>query len=59
MTLGQAGLVLRLMRTNTRKGKQLWTIKVPERPILGASPESADIYLTAMAQEALQQIKRK
>ena len=59
MTVGQAGLVLRLMRTDTRKGKQLWTIKVPERPILGASPESADIYLTAMAQEALQQIKRK
>jgi hypothetical protein len=52
--------VLRLMRTDSTKGVQSWLIKVPPRPILGATPENAQIYLTAMAhQDALQQIKRK
>jgi hypothetical protein len=59
MTQGQAGLILRLMRTDSTKGVQSWSIKVPPRPILGATPENAQIYLTAMAREALQQIKRK
>jgi len=58
MTLGQAGLVLRLMRTNTRKGKQRWEIKPPARPILGATPGDANSYLTAMATNALQRIKK-
>lgn len=57
MTLGQAGLVLRLMRTNTRKGKQSWKVEVPERPILGATPRDANKYLTAMATNALQEIR--
>ncbi len=58
MTQGKAGLILRLMRTNTRKGKQRWEIKSPERPILGATPADANIYLTAMATNALQRIKQ-
>ena len=59
MTLGQAGLVLRLMRTNTRKGKQSWEIRPPARPILGATPADANKYLTAMATNALRQIQKK
>ncbi len=58
MTIGQAGLVLRLMRTGTDKGKQSWTIDLPKRPILGATPADANIYLAVMAQDALQQLKR-
>ena len=59
MSQGKAGLVLRLMRTNTRKGKQQWTVSLPERPILGATPEQADTYLVELATQAIQQIKRK
>ncbi|MDD9304378.1 MAG: virion morphogenesis protein [Desulfobacter sp.] len=58
MSLGQAGLILRLMRTGTRKGKQGWEIKVPARPILGATPEQANTYLTAMATNALREINK-
>ncbi len=58
MSLGQAGLVLRLMRTGSSKGVQRWQINVPERPVLGATPADADKILTAMAENALQRIKR-
>jgi len=58
MSIGQAGLVLRLMRTGTPKGVQRWQINVPERPVLGATPADADKILTAMAANALQRIKR-
>ncbi|MCP3945181.1 MAG: hypothetical protein GY710_27385 [Desulfobacteraceae bacterium] len=58
MTLGQAGLILRMMRYNSEKGKQSWTIKTPARPILGATIKDADKYLTAMATNALQKIKK-
>jgi len=57
MTLGQAGLVLRLMRYKTREGKQSWEIKPAPRPILGATPEDANTFLTQMAEEALTRIK--
>lgn len=58
MTLGQAGLILRLMRTKKRRGKQQWDINLPARPILGAAPADAESYLATMAQEALANIKR-
>ncbi len=58
LTVGKAGLILRLMRTGSTRGKQSWKIKVPARPILGATPADADKYLTAMATNILQDIKR-
>jgi hypothetical protein len=58
MTVGKAGLILRLMRTDSPRGKQSWQIKVPARPILGATPADADKYLTAMATNILQDTKR-
>jgi hypothetical protein len=58
MTVGKAGLILRLMRTNNPRGKQSWKINVPARPILGALPADADKYLTAMATSILQDTKR-
>lgn len=58
LTIGKAGLILRLMRTNSPRGKQSWNIKVPARPILGATPADAEKYLTAMATSILQDTKR-
>lgn len=57
MTLGQAGLVLRLMRFNTRRGKQQWETRPAPRPILGATPEDAGGFLVQMAEEALKRIR--
>lgn len=42
MTLGQAGLILRLMRTGKRKGVQSWRDTVPARPFLGVTSQQAD-----------------
>jgi len=58
MTVGKAGLILRMMRTNSPRGKQSWKINVPARPILGVLPADADKYLTAMATSILQDTKR-
>ncbi|MCF8093695.1 MAG: hypothetical protein K9K40_14695 [Desulfotignum sp.] len=58
LTLGQAGLILRLLRTGETKGPQRWTIKVPERPFLGVTPKQANVYLTAMARAALQELRK-
>lgn len=58
MTIGQAGLILRMMRTGTTKGKQRWTIKTPERPTLGADPAHTDKHLVAMANDALARMKQ-
>jgi hypothetical protein len=58
LTIGKAGLILRLMRTNSPRGKQSWKIKVPARPILGVTPADVDKYLTAMATGILQDTKR-
>ncbi|MGL1932185.1 MAG: hypothetical protein OCC45_10540 [Desulfotalea sp.] len=58
MTIGKAGLILRMLRTGKRKGKQNWKIKTPARPILGATKADADKFLTALAGDALRNIKR-
>ena len=42
MTLGQAGLILRLLRTGQTKGKQSWRDTVPARPFLGVTPQQAE-----------------
>ncbi|VVS90778.1 virion morphogenesis protein [Desulfoluna spongiiphila] len=58
MTLGQAGLILRLIRYKTRIGKQAWDTKPAPRPILGATPEDADAFLTQMTEDALKRVRR-
>lgn len=35
LTLGQAGLIIRMMRTGKSKGKQSWKVKTPQRQMLG------------------------
>ena len=42
MTLGQAGLILRLIRTGQTRGKQSWRDTVPARPFLGVTPQQAE-----------------
>ena len=42
MTLGQAGLILRLIRTGQTKGKQSWRDTVPARPFLGVTPQQTE-----------------
>lgn len=42
MTLGQAGLILRLIRTGQTRGKQSWQDTVPARPFLGVTPQQAE-----------------
>jgi len=39
LTLGQAGLIIRMMRTGKRKGKQKWKVHTPQRQILGTKTE--------------------
>ncbi len=58
LTMGQSGMILRLLRDGDTKGKQSWQIRVPARPVLGATPEETKKYLNAMADEALRDIKR-
>lgn len=53
MKLGQAGLILRLMRTGKETGPQAWAVKPASRPFLGATPEIASAVLTDLARQAL------
>jgi len=39
LSLGQAGLIIRMMRTGKRKGKQKWKVHTPKRQILGTKTE--------------------
>lgn len=52
MTLGQAGRILRLLRTGQTKGAQFWRDTVPERVFLGVTPQQAD----AMAHKFIQSL---
>lgn len=58
LTQGQAGLILRILRTGKSRGEQSWKVKVQKRPILGATQKDADKYLTAMANNALRDMNR-
>lgn len=42
MSLGQAGLILRLLRTGQTKGAQAWRDTVPDRPFLGVTSQQAE-----------------
>ncbi|MFH4586434.1 hypothetical protein [Vibrio alginolyticus] len=39
LTLGQAGLIIRMMRTGKRKGKQKWKVHTPQRQMLGSKTQ--------------------
>lgn len=39
LTVGQAGLIIRQLRTGSSKGKSSWTIETPKRELLGTRKE--------------------
>ncbi|WBA86521.1 phage virion morphogenesis protein [Endozoicomonas sp. GU-1] len=57
MTIGQAGLILRLLRDD--KGKQSWTITTPARPFLGADERDAQQMLDSLARTSLARLRAK
>ncbi|KDM89703.1 hypothetical protein [Photobacterium galatheae] len=54
MTIGQAGVIIRMMRTGSRKGKQSWTIENPQREFLGTSKERVRARLVQNIEKARQ-----
>ena len=57
-TLGQAGLILRMMRTGKARGKQSWDDKGPARDFLGVTPERAEELTAKMAGSIIQATKQ-
>ncbi|WP_281223097.1 hypothetical protein [Photobacterium sanguinicancri] len=39
LTLGQAGLIIRMMRTGKKKGKQKWKVRTPQRQMIGTKTQ--------------------
>lgn len=59
MKLGQAGLILRLMRTGKDTGPQSWAIVGPARPFLGVTVDQANEYLKQLVRDYLADLDRK
>jgi hypothetical protein len=55
MTLGQAGLVLRMLRDNP--GKQSWETEVPERPFFGLNGKEIETLGNQFINDVLQDAK--
>lgn len=58
LSLGQAGIILRLMRTKKAQGAQSWRDTVPERPFLGVTPGEADKMCEKLAKTVLGKVPR-
>ena len=56
ISLGQAGLILRLLQTGERRGKQSWLDTPPARPFLGVRPEEVNTIHESLAQEMTRRI---
>ncbi|EPR43133.1 virion morphogenesis (tail completion) protein [Desulfovibrio sp. X2] len=57
-TLGHAGIVLRLMRTQKAQGKQSWRDTVPARTFLGVTSAEADKMCERLAKTVLGSVPR-
>ena len=57
-TIAQAGVILRILRTGSAKGKQHWRDTVPERPFLGVTPDRAGEYCEELATRILNATKK-
>lgn len=57
-TIGQAGLILRMMQTGKAQGKQFWNDKVPSRRFLGVTPAKAEEYTVQLATRILNSTKQ-
>ncbi|MBU1040271.1 MAG: virion morphogenesis protein [Proteobacteria bacterium] len=58
LSLGQAGIILRLMRTKKSQGAQSWRDTVPERPFLGVTPGEAEKMCEKLAKTVLGKVPR-
>lgn len=58
LSLGQAGVILRMMRDGKRKGKQRWEMRTPARPFLGVDPAKYDEALNDIARQALAAVRK-
>jgi len=58
LSLGQAGIILRLMRTKKSQGAQSWRDNVPERPFLGVTPGEAEKMCEKLAKTVLGKVPR-
>lgn len=58
LSLGQAGIILRLMRTKQSQGAQSWRDTVPERPFLGVTPGEAHKMCEKLAKTVLGNVPR-
>lgn len=58
LSLGQAGVILRLMRTKKAQGAQSWRDTVPERPFLGVTPGEAEKMCEKLAKTVLGKVPR-
>ena len=57
-SIGQAGVILRILKTGNAKGKQAWKDTVPERPFLGVTPDQAAQYCEDLAARILNTTKQ-
>jgi hypothetical protein len=58
LSRGQAGLILRAMRDESKHGKQRWSVEPAARPFLGPKPGAENEFLNDIAREALAAINR-
>lgn len=58
LSLGQAGIILRYMRTKQAQGAQSWRDTVPERPFLGVTPGEAEKMCEKLAKTVLGKVPR-
>ena len=59
MTLGGAGLALRILLTGKARGKQRWNDAPPAREFLGVTQAQTDEIINKVAQDCLNRIAQK
>jgi len=57
ITLGQAGVIIRLMRDGEAEGPQRWEVKPEARPFLGVPENKTDEYLNGMARQMVKELR--
>lgn len=59
LSLGQAGVILRMLRDGTPKGVQRWEAEPPARPFHGFKPGDEDKVMTGLARQAISEIRNR
>ncbi|BCS89972.1 virion morphogenesis protein [Pseudodesulfovibrio sediminis] len=59
LSVGQAGAILRDMRTGTKRGKQQWEVKPAARPFLGPKPGTEKEFLNELARDTMAEITNR